>query len=84
MRSGSARGRSAAPPKVAKRQANLVEGAYTSVALTVQRTYPFALAILVAAFVSLYPYWSAEGMCDSGGARRWFPPPRRARGRVWW
>ena len=35
-------------------------------ALTVQRTCLFALAMLVAAFVSLHPYWDAEGMCDSG------------------
>jgi hypothetical protein len=36
------------------------------VALAVQRTYLFALAMLVAVFVSLYPYRGAEGMCDSG------------------
>jgi len=43
-----------------------VEGVYTLVALAVQRTYLFALAMLTAVFVLLYPYWGAEGMCDSG------------------
>jgi hypothetical protein len=31
-----------------------------------RRTYLFALAVLVAAFVALYPYWGAVGMCDLG------------------
>jgi hypothetical protein len=47
-------------------QAILLEGGYTAVALAVQRTYLFALAMLTAVFVLLYPYWGAEGMCDSG------------------
>jgi hypothetical protein len=39
---------------------------YTLVALTIRRTYLFALAILVTAFVALYPYLGAKDMCDSG------------------
>jgi len=39
---------------------------YTPVALTVRRTYLILLAILVSAFVSLYPYLGAMEMCHSG------------------
>jgi hypothetical protein len=35
------------------------------VALTLRSTYLFALAVLVAAFVALYPYLGAMEMCDS-------------------
>ena len=34
--------------------------------LAVRRTYLFALATLVAAFVALYPYLDSMQMCDSG------------------
>jgi hypothetical protein len=34
--------------------------------LTVRRTYLISLAILVTAFVALYPYLAAMEMCDSG------------------
>lgn len=34
--------------------------------LTISRTYVIALAILVTAFVALYPYLGAKDMCDSG------------------
>ncbi len=33
--------------------------------MTLRHTYLFALAILVAAFVALYPYLGAMEMCDS-------------------
>ena len=36
------------------------------VALTLRSTYLFALVVLVAAFVALYPYLGAMEMCDSG------------------
>jgi hypothetical protein len=36
------------------------------VVLTARRTYLLALAMLVAAFVALYPYLDAVQMCDSG------------------
>jgi hypothetical protein len=36
------------------------------VALKVQRTYLLSLAILVTAFVALYPYLGAMEMCHSG------------------
>ncbi len=39
---------------------------YTLVVLTVRRTYLLALALLVAAFVALYPYLDSMEMCDSG------------------
>jgi hypothetical protein len=39
---------------------------YTLEVLTVRRTYLFALALLVAAFVALYPYLDSMQMCDSG------------------
>ncbi len=39
---------------------------YTPVALTVRRTHLLALAILVTAFVSLYPYLGAMEMCHFG------------------
>jgi hypothetical protein len=35
-------------------------------ALTVRRTYLVAFALVVAAFVALYPYFGAMDMCDSG------------------
>ncbi len=35
-------------------------------AVTLRNRYLFALAVLVAAFVSLYPYLASMGMCDSG------------------
>jgi hypothetical protein len=35
-------------------------------AVTLRHTYLFALAVLVAAFVSLYPYLGNMGMCDLG------------------
>jgi hypothetical protein len=31
-----------------------------------RHTYLFALAVLVAVFVTLYPYLGSMGMCDSG------------------
>ena len=34
--------------------------------LTAKRTYLLALALLVAAFVALYPYLDSMDMCDSG------------------
>jgi hypothetical protein len=34
--------------------------------VTLRHTYLFALAVLVAAFVALYPYFGAMDMCDSG------------------
>ncbi len=34
--------------------------------MTLRHTYLFALAVLVAAFVALYPYLGNMGMCDSG------------------
>jgi hypothetical protein len=36
------------------------------VGLTLRRTYLFTLAMLVAAFVALYPYLDSMQMCDSG------------------
>jgi hypothetical protein len=44
----------------------LAQARYTARNLTISRTYLFALAILVAAFVALYPYLGAKDMCDSG------------------
>ena len=35
-------------------------------AVTLRHTYLFALAVLVAAFVALYPYLGSMGMCDFG------------------
>jgi len=35
-------------------------------AVSVRHTHLFALAVLVAAFVALYPYLGAMGMCHSG------------------
>jgi acyl CoA:acetate/3-ketoacid CoA transferase beta subunit len=34
--------------------------------VTLRQTYLFGLAVLVAAFVALYPFLSNMGMCDSG------------------
>ncbi len=34
--------------------------------MTLRHTYLFALAVLVATFVALYPYLGNVGMCDSG------------------
>jgi hypothetical protein len=34
--------------------------------VTLRNRYLFALAVLVAAFVALYPYLGNMGMCDSG------------------
>lgn len=42
------------------------ERLYTPVAMTARRTYLISLAILVTAFVALYPYLGAMEMCDSG------------------
>jgi hypothetical protein len=39
---------------------------YNVKVLTVSRTYLLALAVLVAAFVALYPYLESMEMCDSG------------------
>jgi hypothetical protein len=39
---------------------------YTVVVLTARRTYLLALAMLVAAFVALYPYLDSVQMCDLG------------------
>lgn len=41
-------------------------GLYTLAALTVRRTHLLALAVLVTAFVSLYPYLGAMEMCHFG------------------
>ena len=35
-------------------------------AVTLRNRYLFALAVLVATFVALYPYLAGMGMCDSG------------------
>jgi hypothetical protein len=35
-------------------------------AVTLRHTYLFALAVLVVAFVALYPYLGSMGMCDFG------------------
>ena len=34
--------------------------------MTLRQTYLFALAVLVAVFVALYPYLSNMGMCEAG------------------
>ena len=39
---------------------------YTSIAVSVRRTYLFSLAILVSLLVSLYPYLGAMEMCHPG------------------
>jgi hypothetical protein len=41
-------------------------GGYNVVALTLRSTYLFVLAVLVAAFVALYPYLGTMEMCNSG------------------
>jgi hypothetical protein len=39
---------------------------YTVPTLTARRTYLVVIAVLVAAFVAMYPYFGAMDMCDSG------------------
>jgi hypothetical protein len=41
-------------------------GGYNVVALTLRSTYLFVLAVLVAAFVALYPYLGTMEMCNFG------------------